>query len=214
MTESLIVNEIYRTLHGESSQAGWPCIIIRLTGCNLRCTWCDTTHAYDEGESVTVTDVLQRVTELTGRRVLVTGGEPLAQDAAVELLRRLCDAGYDTTLETNGSMDISPVDPRVRRIVDIKCPASGESDANRLENIDSLQPTDEVKFVIADRNDYEFARDLIAKHLTDLCSVIVSPAAGQVTAEQLAQWILDDGLDVRLGIQLHRVIWPNKERGV
>jgi 7-carboxy-7-deazaguanine synthase len=147
--------------------------------------------------------------------VEVTGGEPLCQPAAPELLRRLCEAGYETLLETNGSMDISPVDRRVVRIVDFKCPSSGSADANRWANVESLRPADEVKFVLADRADYDFARRALAEHgLTDRCAVSMSPVAGMLAPAALAEWILADGLDVRLSLQLHKIIWPGKDRGV
>jgi len=215
MSETLIVNEIFKSIQGESTRAGLPCVMVRLAGCNLRCSWCDTVYARDAaaGDEMTVDDVLARVCELRCPRVEVTGGEPLAQAACLPLLTRLCDAGFETLLETNGSKDISHVDPRVVRIVDFKCPSSGAGASNRWTNVENLTARDEVKFVIADRRDYEFARQALAGHvLTERCAVIFSPLDASAPAD-LAGWILDDGLDVRLGLQLHKIIWPDKNRG-
>ena len=210
----LIVNEIFLSIQGEGSRAGLPCVLVRLTGCNLRCDWCDTSYAWSEGSLLSVDDVLGRVAGLRCRRVEVTGGEPLAQGATLELLKRLCDAGYQTLLETNGSLDISPVDPRVIRIVDFKCPASGRADSNRWENVEALRAGDEVKFVLADQADFDFAASAVERYnLTSRCAVIFSPVAGRLALADLATWILASGLDVRLGVQLHKIIWKNKERG-
>ena len=215
MSEKIKVNEIFLTVQGESTRAGLPCIIVRLTGCNLRCSWCDTAYAWEEGRDMTLDEVTARVADLSCRRVEVTGGEPLIQPAAAELLRRFCDAGYETLLETNGSQDISGVNERVVRIVDFKCPSSGEQQANVWENVDHLTARDEVKFVIADRGDYEFARSAVGEHaLADRCAVIFSPVHGRLEPAELAEWILADGLDVRLGLQLHKIIWPDRTRGV
>jgi len=215
MADTVIVNEIILSIQGEGSRAGLPCILVRLTGCNLNCFWCDTPSARAEGAELPVGEVLARVGEFNCRRVEVTGGEPLCQPAALELLRRLCDEGYETLLETNGSLDISPVDPRVARIVDFKCPSSTESDSIRWTNIEQLRGTDEAKFVIADRRDYEFARDAVRAHgVGGKCPVIFSPASGTAAPAKLAEWILADGLDVRLGMQLHKMIWPGRDRGV
>ena len=215
MADALKVVEIFLSIQGEGTRAGLPCTLVRLGGCNLRCTWCDTPYARDGGEEMSVEAVLARVEQLGCNRVEVTGGEPLDQPAAVELLRRLCDAGCEVLLETNGSMDIFAVDPRVARIVDFKCPASGQSAANRWANVAALTARDEVKFVLADRADYQFARDAVAaRGLGDVCAVIFSPAAGRLAADELTGWILADGLDVRLGLQLHKIIWPDCERGV
>ncbi|MCD4823361.1 MAG: radical SAM protein [Phycisphaerae bacterium] len=216
MSETLKVSEIYRTIQGESSRSGLPCVMVRLAGCNLSCSWCDTLYAKSEvPREMTLDEILQAVAELNCRRVALTGGEPLCQPAAVELLGMLCEAGYETLLETNGSQDISVVDPHVRRIVDIKCPSSGSADANRWENIEHLTDNDEVKFVIANREDYEFASQAVRDHhLGHVCTVIFSPVWGTLTGAMLAEWILDDDLDVRLGMQLHKLIWPEKDRGV
>lgn len=215
MSHSLIVNEIFRSILGESSRAGLPSALVRLTGCNLRCPWCDTAYAFDEGEPMTIAQVLARVAELGGRRVLVTGGEPLTQPGTPALLEQLCDAGYETLLETNGTQDIRPVDRRVRRIVDIKAPSSNATAQTHWDSLADLRNTDEVKCVIADRADYEYARTAASEHhLLGRCPVVFQPVTGQLDAEQLARWILEEGLEVRLGLQLHKLIWPDTTRGV
>ncbi len=219
MTATLKINEIFLSIQGEGTRAGLPCTLVRLSGCNLRCRWCDTRYAWEDGEVMPVERVLEQVAQLACRRVELTGGEPLCQAASLDLMRRLCDAGCQTLLETNGSMDIAPVDGRVVRIVDIKCPSSGCSDANRWANLSLLTPRDEVKLVIADRADYDFAKDALLRHgLIGRCAVIFSPLSFAeqrgMRAADLAEWILADGLDVRLGLQLHKIIWPGVERGV
>ena len=192
--------------------------MVRLAGCNLRCSWCDTAYARtaDGAESMTVGDVLGRVAELGCRRVEVTGGEPLLQPACLYLLHRLCDAGCETLLETNGSVDISPVDPRVTRIVDFKCPSSGQEMSNLWANAACLAGRDEVKFVLADRADFDFAREAVEIHrLTERAAAVVfSPVHGALAPAKLAAWMLEHGLDVRLGLQLHKMIWPERDRGV
>lgn len=214
MPAKLTVSEIFRSLQGEAARAGLPCTFVRLAGCNLRCTWCDTQYAWEGGREMTVDDVLASVAELGGRRVEVTGGEPLIQPAADELLSRLCDAGCETLLETNGSMDIGSLDPRVVRIVDFKCPASGQAHANLWANVQHLTARDEVKLVLADRADYDFACAAVDEHqLLARCPVIFSPASGRLDPAALAEWILADGPDVRLGLQLHKIIWPDRDRG-
>jgi len=215
VSDSVIVNEMFRSILGESTRAGLPCVIVRLTGCNLRCRWCDTTYAFDEGETMSVDQVLARVSELGGRRVLLTGGEPLCQATAMDLLTKLCDAGYQTLLETNGTQDITPVDPRVARIVDIKCPSSQSDGQMRWENLSDLRDSDELKLIIADRADYEYARQVvIERELAGVCPVVFQPVSGELAADQLAAWILEEQLNVRLGVQLHKMIWPDKTRGV
>lgn len=218
MPATLIVNEICRTVQGEGARAGRPCALVRLTGCNLRCNFCDTTYAYDEGREMPLEEVLAEVRRMGRRCVLVTGGEPLLQQGTPELLSRLCDAGHQVLLETNGSQDISGVDPRAIRCVDIKCPGSGQADSFLPANLGSLRPSDEVKFVLADQRDYRFARQTIEKNdLASRCSVFLAPAAGLVEPATLAKWILADPDlpgDVRLGLQLHKVIWPEADRGV
>ncbi|MBS3821072.1 MAG: radical SAM protein [Planctomycetes bacterium] len=217
MSESLVVSEIFKSIQGESSHAGLPCTMIRLAGCNLNCTWCDTNFARDgrAGETMSIDAILDGVADLGCQRVEVTGGEPLSQPATADLLRRLCLDGYTTLLETNGTVDLQPVDARVLRIVDIKCPSSGHADATRWENLSLLTSGDEVKFVLADRDDYDYAmRVLMERGLPDMVRVIFSPVAERLDPARLAGWILEDGLDVRLGLQLHRIIWPDRERGV
>ena len=215
MTPKIKVNEIFLSIQGESTRAGLPCTLVRLAGCNLRCEWCDTRYAWQDGRDMSVDEILAAVAALACRRVEVTGGEPLIQPAAVELLRRLCDAGYETLLETNGSQDISQVDGRVVRIVDFKCPSSGQDHANLWQNAEHLTCRDEVKFVIADRRDYDFACRAVREHgLTARCPVIFSPVHGRLEPAELAAWMLADRLDVRLGLQLHKIIWPGKDRGV
>jgi len=189
-------------------------VMVRLAGCNLDCNWCDT-PARSGGQMTTVDDVLAQVEDLNCRRVEVTGGEPLIQPACLELLKRLCDGGYETLLETNGSVDISVVDRRVAKVVDIKCPACGQSEYNLWSNMDCLVGGDEVKFVLADRRDYEYAKDVVARHgLVGKCEVIFSPVWNSLPLRQLAEWILADRLDARVGVQLHKVIWPDAEGGV
>lgn len=214
MAQTLKVSEVFLSIQGEGTRAGLPCGFVRLAGCNLRCTWCDTRYAWTGGEEVALDDLLARALAVPAPRVLVTGGEPLCQPPAVDLLARLCDAGRETLLETNGSLDIAPVDPRVVRVVDFKCPASGESDSNRWANVDLLTPRDEVKFVLAGREDFDFAAGAVERHrLTGRCAVLFSPVVGRLEAATLAGWILESGLDVRLNVQLHRMLWPGRRRG-
>ena len=219
---TLCVNEIFYSIQGESSYAGRPCGFIRLTGCNLRCKYCDTRYAYDEGEHVEIPSVVDRVGELLGAApalVEITGGEPLLQDATPELVRQLLDFGHTVLMETNGSLNIGSVDPRCIKIVDFKCPSSGESGSNDLENISRLHPHDEVKCVIADRKDYVFAREItrmirLREAGSPGCTINFSPAFGQLDARNLAEWILEDRLRVRLNLQLHKLIWSPDQRGV
>ncbi|MCE5279901.1 MAG: radical SAM protein [Planctomycetaceae bacterium] len=215
MDYTLIVNEIFRSIQGEGTRAGRPCVLVRLSGCNLACDWCDTAYARNEGTPMSVDAILEAVAALGGPLVEVTGGEPLLQPATPNLLTALCDAGYETLLETNGSLDIAGLDERVVRIVDFKCPSSGQSAANRWDNVKCLRRGDEVKFVIADRADYEMARGAAAEHdLPRRCEVIFSPVSGCLSGADLAEWILQDKLDVRLGLQLHKILWPAAKRGV
>lgn len=212
---NLIVNEIILSIQGEGTRVGVPCVLVRLTGCNLDCSWCDTRHARTEGDEMSIDDILAYISRLDCPLVELTGGEPLHQPHAAELLKAFCDAGFETLLETNGSLDISQVDQRVVRIVDLKCPQSGQTEQILWSNVEQLRPTDEVKFVIASRGDYDFARDTVKAHsLSDRCTVIFSPAPGAVSPADLAQWILQDKLRVRMGLQLHKIIWPNTDRGV
>ncbi len=211
----LIVNEIFLSIQGEGTRAGRPCSFVRLAGCNLRCNWCDTTYSYEEGSAMSVEAVLARISELGCPMVEVTGGEPLLQPATPPLLASLCDAGYQVLLETNGSTDLRLADRRVVRIMDVKCPSSGEDGRNRWENIDELTPNDEVKFVIADRRDFDYAAEVVGRYrLCDKCPAIFSPVLSGLAPADLAAWILESKLDVHLGLQLHKFIWPDKDRGV
>jgi len=212
-TARLRVNEIFYSLQGESRTAGWPTVFVRLTGCPLRCGYCDTGYAFHEGRWMSLPEVLETVSAYAPRFLTVTGGEPLAQRPCLELLQKLCDAGYDVSLETSGAVDIAGVDPRVRIVMDVKTPGSGESDRNLAGNLDRLRKTDEVKFVICDRADYEWSRDVVARaHLADRCEVLFSPAFGQLAPRELADWILADRLPVRFQVQLHKILW-GEERG-
>ncbi len=215
MSTTLIVNEIFRSVQGEGTRAGSICAFVRLTGCNLRCNWCDTRYAWDDGRPMEIADVLARLAELHCPLVEVTGGEPLLQSGATELLERLCDENYEVLLETNGSYNISSVDSRVVRIVDFKCPSSGHVSANKWINVEYLTGRDEVKFVIADRDDFDFAVEALREHdLSGICTVIFSPLWNAMDTAVLAGWLIEEGLDVRLGLQLHKIIWPDEERGV
>ncbi|MDP3440827.1 MAG: 7-carboxy-7-deazaguanine synthase QueE [Azonexus sp.] len=207
---ALRLTEIFFSLQGEASRAGLPTVFVRLTGCPLRCSWCDTTYSFTGGEPATLESVLIEVAKYPARQVCVTGGEPLAQKECLLLLSALCDAGYDVSLETSGALDIAAVDPRVARIMDLKAPDSAESAKNRWENLALLNPCDEIKIVIASRTDYEWARQVLhQRQLDSLCPVLFSPAQGLIEARALAEWILEDGLNVRFQMQLHKLLWGN-----
>ncbi len=207
---TLRVTEIFHSIQGESARVGLPTVFVRLTGCPLRCVWCDTDYAFSGGESVAIADVMQRVAEYRCATVCVTGGEPLAQKNCLPLLAALCDAGHSVSLETSGALDIGGVDPRVSRIVDLKAPGSGESARNRWENLDLLTGRDELKFVLASREDYDWAvATCREKRLVERCPVLFSPVQGRLDPAQLAQWILDDRLPVRFQLQLHKLLWGN-----
>lgn len=208
--QTVRLSEIFFSLQGEAARSGLPTVFVRLTGCPLRCTWCDTEYAFTGGTTTRIEDVLTEVARFPTRNVCVTGGEPLAQKTCLALVAALCDAQYDVCVETSGALDITPVDPRVARIMDLKAPASGESSKNLLSNIDDLRPTDEVKIVLASRADYDWAKEMINTHgLCTRCDVVLSPVAGQLNPTELAQWILDDGLAVRFQIQLHKLLWSD-----
>lgn len=214
---ALLVNEIFLSIQGESSHAGRPCAFIRLTGCNLRCSYCDTAYAYDEGSRLEIDGIERQIRSFGCGLVEITGGEPLLQAETPELIRRLLDQNYTVLLETNGSLDIRGIDERCARIVDLKCPSSGESAKNRLENLALLTQNDEVKFVIGDLEDFAYAKSIILTHLSGrnhLKPPLLSPVLGRIDPEILARWILADHLDVRLQIQLHKVIWGAEKRGV
>ena len=213
-TERVKVNEIFYSLQGESTFAGRPCVLVRLTGCQMRCVWCDSEYAFHEGAWRGFDQVLAEVARFDCPLVELTGGEPLLQPGARPLLARLCDAGYEVLLETGGGLSIAGVDPRVRRIVDVKCPGSGEAENNRWENLDELTPRDELKFVLAGRDDYDWACRVIRERgLAGRCPIHFSPVHG-VDPAALAQWILDDRLPVRLQLQLHKLLWGPTTRGV
>lgn len=207
---SLRITEIFYSLQGETSRVGLPTVFIRLTGCPLRCIYCDTSYAFSGGHTTSLTDILRQVAVFEPRYVTVTGGEPLAQKNCHPLLCALCDAGYQVSLETSGALDISGVDTRVMCVLDIKTPASGESAKNHWENIALLTAKDEIKFVLCDEADYHWAKQIIAQYqLTDRCAVLFSPTHGGLSATQLAEWILRDRLAVRLQVQLHKILWDN-----
>lgn len=209
----LRVSEIFFSLQGETTRIGLPTTFIRLTGCPLRCGYCDTTYAFQGGESLAIEDMLERARGFPTRFVTVTGGEPLAQKGCLELLSRLCDASFDVSLETSGALDIGDVDPRVSRILDIKTPGSGEVERNLWSNLDALTSRDEIKFVLVDAADYAWARTVLAERaLAGRCPVLFSAAAGQLSPRDLADWILSDGLPVRLQVQLHKLLW-GEEKG-
>lgn len=204
----LRVNEIFLSLQGETRTVGLPTVFVRLTGCPLRCGYCDTDYAFQDGRWMAPAEVLAQVAAYDTRQVTVTGGEPLAQRTCIELLRQLCDAGYAVSLETSGAVDIQPVDVRVRIVMDIKTPGSGEADKNRAENIDRLKPGDELKFVLCDRADYEWSRERVRhERLAERCEILFSPVWGKLEPRQLADWILADRLPVRMQIQLHKLLW-------
>jgi|SRR5690606_18370830 len=209
---SLRINEIFHSLQGESSTVGLPTTFVRLTGCPLRCGYCDTEYAFHDGKQIALGDILQQVKDAGARRVCVTGGEPLAQPACHELLAALCDAGISVSLETSGAMDISKVDGRVKIIMDLKTPGSNECDRNLESNIRCLQKKDEVKFVICDRRDYEWSKAKVDQYdlMDRVGEVLFSPSFGQVGYEELANWILQDRLQVRMQVQLHKIIWGEK----
>ncbi len=247
MSETLVINEIYLSLQGESTFAGLPCIFIRLTACDLRCSYCDTAYAFNEGRKMPLEEVLERVRELAQPfanpkseirnpklpLVELTGGEPLLQKNCLPLMKSLCDDGFTVLLETGGAHDISPVDPRVHRIMDLKCPSSGEVERNRWENLKYLKATDEIKFVIGTQEDYEWVKQQITAHKLDsLCPLLISwvhplspeqqdkslkqkpPGPTPISRRELAETIIADALPVRFQIQMHKVIWPPEQRGV
>lgn len=206
--ERLRITEIFLSIQGEAASAGWPTVFVRLTGCPLRCGYCDTAYAFHGGRWMSLDEILDTVASYGVTHVCVTGGEPLAQRRCPALLVRLCDAGYQVSLETSGALDVGGVDPRVVRVVDLKTPGSGESARNMMENLSYLGPREVAKFVICDRADYEWARDVLSvQRLTERCQVFFSPSWGQLDPSQLSEWVLDDRLEVRVQLQLHKIIW-------
>ncbi len=213
--DTLIINEIFFSIQGESTRIGMPCIFVRLTSCDLRCAWCDTAYAFNEGTEMSIDLVFKKVEEYKCKLVEITGGEPLLQANVHLLMKRLCDESYDVMIETGGHRDIIDVDPRVKRVMDIKCPGSLMEKRNRWENIESLTAQDEVKFVIANETDYEWAKEVIQKYnLTDRCIILMSPVFGNIENRTLAEWILRDHLQVRFQLQIHKYIWDPTKRGV
>ncbi|MGD0043983.1 MAG: radical SAM protein [Isosphaeraceae bacterium] len=212
---TLVIHEIYRSLQGESTFAGLPCVFVRLTACHLRCVYCDTPHAFNQGETMSVDVVVARTLALGDDLVEITGGEPLLQLEVYPLMSRLADAGKTVLLETSGALDTSAVDPRVLVILDLKTPGSGEVEANVWSNLERLRPTDELKFVLCDRADFDWAANVVGEHrLTDRCPVLFSVAFGQVNPTDLAAWILESHLPVRLQLQQHKILWDPNARGV
>ena len=217
----LRITEIFHSIQGESTWAGVPCTFVRLTGCPLRCTWCDTAYAFHGGTRMTFDEIMAEVESHPAQVVEITGGEPLAHPGAFDLAERLLEAGYTVLVETSGAFDVAPLDPRARKIMDLKCPGSGESHRNLWSNLDHLTERDEVKLVVRDRADYEWAREVIRTRGLDrrveegsLRAVLVSPVWGEVDLEALAGWILEDGLPVRFQIQLHKLVWGADRTGV
>lgn len=210
--ETLRITEIFYSLQGESLTSGLPTVFIRLTGCPLRCNYCDTEYAFTGGERMTVEEICQQVATFECRQVCVTGGEPLAQKPCLDLMKHLCDLGYQVSLETSGALAIEDVDPRVVKVMDLKTPNSGEMLRNRIENIQYLSSNDQVKFVICNQRDYEWAAMQVAEHqLSQRCTVLFSSTYGEQDAAELASWILRDKLDVRMQIQLHKILWGDKQ---
>jgi 7-carboxy-7-deazaguanine synthase len=213
MAETLVINEIFHSLQGESTWAGLPCVFVRLTACNLRCSWCDTTYSFHEGTPMKIGDVIVQVLEYNCPLVEITGGEPLLQPNVFPLMTRLCDLGKHVLLETSGTVDVAPVDPRVVKIMDLKCPSSGESGKNLYENLRHLDKKDELKFIIADRADYDWAKQKLVEHqMTG--PVLFAPVWNKLPLKTLAEWILADRLPVRLQTQWHKYIWGADARGV
>ncbi len=211
----LRIKELYRSIQGESTYAGWPCVFVRTAGCDIRCVYCDEAHAFSGGERLTSDEILERVAKLGTRLVEVTGGEPLAQKGTPELVRRLLEAGYEVLVETGGHHDISVLDPRAHAIVDVKTPGSGMAAHNDLANLERLRPGDEVKFVLCDRADYDFAVRVVREHgLETRVPVHFSPVHPGLEPRDLARWLLDDGLRVRLNLQLHKYVWGADAKGV
>ncbi|MBS3946190.1 MAG: 7-carboxy-7-deazaguanine synthase QueE [Melioribacter sp.] len=211
----LKVNEIYYSVQGESSKAGLPCVFIRLTYCNLRCSYCDTEYAFYEGEEKTIEEIIREVLKYNCNLVEITGGEPLVQNESLELMKKLCDEGFEVMIETGGSLPVKEIDKRVMIIMDLKCPSSKMMKKNLYENIEFLKKTDEIKFVIGNREDYNWSREIIAKYnLNEKCSILFSVVFGQLEPVQLVNWILEDRLNVRYQLQMHKIIWHPESKGV
>lgn len=210
--ERLRITEIFHSVQGEADAIGWPTVFVRLTGCPLRCVWCDTEYSFHGGQWHDIDAIVEHVASYGARHVCVTGGEPLAQKRCQILLSKLCDAGHEVSLETSGALDVSQVDPRVRKVMDLKAPDSGESARNLWSNLDHLLPHDQVKFVIASRGDFEWSRDVVREHnLDSKAMVLFSPVWGNVEPRELAEWILADRLPVRFQLQLHKLLWNDAQ---
>jgi len=216
LDKTLVVTEIFKSVQGESTWAGLPCAFVRLTGCDVRCTYCDTQYAYEGGDTMTIGAILDRCAALACSLVTITGGEPLQQEHCPALAACLLERGFTVLCETSGTLPITKLPTGVIKIMDLKCPSSGACDKNDWSNVEALSLRDEVKFVLADRGDYEWSRDVVRRYtLTDRCkAVLFSPVFGQIEPRQIADWILADGLDVRLHVQLHKYIWPADQGGV
>ena len=211
-SDRLRLTEIFHSLQGEARSVGWPTVFVRLTGCPLRCGYCDTAYAFHGGAWWEIDAILDEVAKHGARHVCVTGGEPLAQKRCIELLARLCDAGYEVSLETSGALDIGAVDPRVSRVMDLKTPGSGEQARNRLDNIPLLTAHDQLKFVLCDRTDYDWALAMLREHdLPARCDVLFSPSYGQLQARELAEWMLADRAPARFQLQLHKLLWGEEQ---
>jgi 7-carboxy-7-deazaguanine synthase len=210
--ESLRITEIFYSLQGETARVGIPTVFIRLTGCPLRCHYCDTAYAFTGGSSMTLAAIMQEVKRYPARFVCVTGGEPLAQKHSISLMQALCDEGYEVSLETSGAIDVAVVDKRVTKVIDVKTPASGEVKKNLWGNFANLNSHDEIKIVLCNEADYLWAKSILKEHrLMEKCAVLLSPSQGQLAARDLADWILRDGLQVRLQVQLHKLLWGNQQ---
>ncbi|MDP3581282.1 MAG: 7-carboxy-7-deazaguanine synthase QueE [Ignavibacteria bacterium] len=211
----LKINEIYKSIQGESSKAGLPCVFVRLTYCNLRCTYCDSEYAFYDGKDMEIDEILSEIKKLGCNLVEITGGEPLFQKESLDFMRRLCDDGFEVMLETGGSLPIEEVDKRVMIILDLKCPSSGMLKKNLYKNVEHLKAKDEVKFVIGTREDYDWTKEIIAKNsLSKKCSVLFSTVFGTLNPQTLVDWILEDKLNVRFQLQMHKYIWNPKTKGV
>ncbi len=211
----LKVNEIYFSIQGESTKAGLPCVFVRLTYCNLRCKYCDTEYAFYEGNDLSIGEIISEVKKYNCKLVEITGGEPLVQKEAVDLMKELCENGFEVLLETGGSLPINEIDQRVKIIMDLKCPSSGMLKKNYYENILFIKSTDEIKFVIGTRDDYEWTKEILHKfNLTEKCAVLFSVVFGELEPVKLVEWILEDKLDVRFQLQMHKFIWEPKAKGV
>jgi len=209
------INEIYKSIQGESSKAGLPCVFVRLTYCNLRCTYCDSEYAFYDGKEMSISQIIDEVKKYNCKLVEITGGEPLFQNESIDLMKQLCDKGFDVMLETSGSLSIKDIDARVKIIMDLKCPSSKMMKKNLYENIEFLKPTDEIKFVIGNREDYDWSKKIISDYrLNEKCEILFSVVFEQLKPVTLVEWILEDNLNVRYQLQMHKYIWDPKQKGV